>query len=340
MNEKINSINEPNKLNSSAQELTQELTNALNFKIYSSNDFPSYLPHLNAIYDDLLTQGKGFRAQLVQRVGHHLKLPHTVIHLLIQTIEFIHNASLLHDDLVDRSTLRRGKPTAWLRYTPEYAVLAGDYLLARVMVNLSQFGNLQLLSFTSQTISDLLEGEWLQDTLMKNWTVQLEKLDQVHQLKTASLFRWCLYAPFVAQNSPSAQLTEVLLEMGRLLGLLFQRSDDLLDFDVRNFEKKAVLGDLKSGYLNSFGAFLFKDLTEAQREAFQNAQNLNEIYQIIGMEYFNHHLSQFDALNKALIERFSLFGDQLSELLPVSQHALVVELKLLCQALYWRGEES
>ena len=166
-----------------------------------------------------------------------------------EPIEFIHNASLLHDDLVDRSHLRRGKTTAWLKHTPEYAVLAGDYLLARVMVNLSEFGNIKLVQFTSQTISDLLEGEWLQDSVVGDFHVTLEQLDRIHNLKTASLFKWCLRAPFIASGNYDKDLNFILTEMGTILGQLFQRSDDLLDYDIRNAEGKAILGDLKSGYL-------------------------------------------------------------------------------------------
>ena len=149
-----------------------------NLKIYDAQDFPAYLPKLNALYDDLFSHGKGFRSKLIQRLSEHLSLSSQQIHLLAQTIEFIHNASLLHDDLVDRSHLRRNKPAAWLKYTPEYAVLAGDYLLARVMVNLSRYGNLKLIQYTAEMISDLLEGEWIQDSLIEDWNVDLHQLDR------------------------------------------------------------------------------------------------------------------------------------------------------------------
>lgn len=138
----------------------------VNTKYYSEKDFPAYLPKLNKLYDDLFDGGKGFRSLLTRNVAGPLGLEEKTQLLLCQTIEFIHNASLLHDDLVDRSNLRRGKTTAWLKYTPEYAVLAGDYLLARVMTNLSSFGNIRLIQLTSQTISELLEGEWIQDSLV------------------------------------------------------------------------------------------------------------------------------------------------------------------------------
>ena len=99
-----------------------------NIKVYSSSDFPAYLPKLNQLFDDLFSHGKGFRSKLIQKLSADLKLTDDEVLLLSQTIEFIHNASLLHDDLIDRSHLRRNKPAAWLKYTPEYAVLAGDYL--------------------------------------------------------------------------------------------------------------------------------------------------------------------------------------------------------------------
>ena len=227
----------------------------MDLKVYDPKDFPKYLPKLSQLYDDLFTGGKGFRAKLIHFISSSLAIPEKTELLLAQTIEFIHNASLLHDDLIDRSHLRRGKTTAWVKYTPEYAVLAGDYLLARVMVNLSSFGNIRLVHYTAEVISDLLEGEWLQDSLIKDFSLDLSHLDRVHNLKTASLFKWCLRAPFIAQEKYEPELHTLLEEMGTILGQLFQRSDDLLDYNIRNHEGKAILGDMKSGYLNSFGEF-------------------------------------------------------------------------------------
>ena len=230
----------------------------MNLKIYDAKDFPAYLPKLNLLYDDLFSDGKGFRSKLVRMIAEPIALPEITVHLLCQTIEFIHNASLLHDDLIDRSHLRRGKTAAWTKYTPEYAVLAGDYLLARVMVNLSSHGNIKLVQYTSEIISDLLEGEWLQDSVVGDFFVSMDQLDRIHNLKTASLFKWCLRAPFMALDNNDPDLHHTLEEMGTLLGQLFQRSDDLLDYNIRNFEGKTILGDLKSGYLNSFAAYIIR----------------------------------------------------------------------------------
>lgn len=308
----------------------------MDLKVFSEGDFPNYLPKLNALYDELFGGGKYFRAKLVGRVCDNIGVDKKVTHLLSQTIEFIHNASLLHDDLIDRSTLRRGKPTAWTRFTPEYAVLAGDYLLARVMVNLSAHGNIELVKFTSQTISDLLEGEWIQDSLVGEINLDLEQLTRVHNLKTSSLFKWCLKAPFLALENYNEKLHAHLLEMGNILGILFQRSDDLLDFDVRNSEGKAVLGDLRSGYVNSFAAFLFQTLDSQTRDRLYRSKSLGEFKKIIGEDYFSQHVDKFDALNSDLVSLYGHHILQMQNSSLITNENLIADLKKLPDYLYWR----
>lgn len=306
-------------------------------KIFEKDDFPKYLPKLNDLYDELFSSGKGFRSKLILMISKHLELKDQEIHLLAQTIEFIHNASLLHDDLIDRSHLRRNKPTAWLKYSPEYAVLAGDYLLARVMVNLSRYGNLRLIQYTAEMISDLLEGEWIQDSLIEDWNVNLEQLDQVHDLKTASLFKWCLRAPFIAKENYDPHLHEVLGQMGSLLGLLFQRGDDLLDFDIRNKEKKAVLGDLKSGYLNSFGAYLSREFSSEQKLKLTQCQTLEDVKSLVGVKEFEASVMEFDRLNDQAIQLYEHLNHSLTEFLTPQEQGLLHDLKPLGQLLYYRA---
>ena len=305
-------------------------------KVYSASDFPSYLPKLNSLFDDLFADGKYFRSQLVGRIGKQLGIDSSGLQLLGQTIEFIHNASLLHDDLVDRSHLRRNKTTAWLKYTPEYAVLAGDYLLARVMVNLSTHGNMELVKYTSEMISDLLEGEWIQDSLVRDWDIEMSQLDRVHDLKTASLFKWCLKAPFLYARNFEPDLHRRLTEMGRLLGVLFQRGDDLLDFDVRNEEGKAILGDLKSGYLNSFGVFLSEPLAENIKKNFIQSQSMADVLNAMGADYFNARLAEFDVENKQLIGLYQQLVRGVRDQLSEQQKPLCDDLMKLCDLLYWR----
>ena len=303
-------------------------------------DFPKYLPKLNSLYEDLFSGGKGFRAKLIQMIAGHLQVEPESVRLLAQTIEFIHNASLLHDDLIDRAALRRSKPAAWVKYSPEYAVLAGDYLLARVMVHLSRHGNLALIQYTAEMISDLLEGEWIQDSLVQDWGVRLQELDRVHNLKTASLFKWCLRAPFIYIHNSDESLHSTLEEMGGLLGMLFQRSDDLLDFDVRNYEKKALLGDLKSGYLNSFAAFLVDGLGANERNRFKESQDLEQVYAALGKDKFEQKLREFDEVNQSLIDLYDHYCERLGSESLKSYPNLVTDLKSLAKPLYWRKVRS
>lgn len=312
----------------------------MDIKYYSERDFPIYLPKLNKLYDDLFEGGKGFRSFLTQKVARPLGHEESTIVLLCQTIEFIHNASLLHDDLIDRANLRRGKTAAWLKYTPEYAVLAGDYLLARVMSNLSNFGNIKLIQVTSQTISELLEGEWIQDSLVGDFNLTFEQLTEVHNLKTATLFRWCLCAPFIAANKGEGKVLKTLAELGTILGLLFQRSDDLLDYDIRNYEAKAILGDLKSGYLNSFGAFICEDFPIEKRLKMKSIESLGELHNLVGEDLFSSRLADFDQINQELIELYYHHLELLKAELVGEEQLVAKNLEKLPELLYWRKKPT
>ncbi len=320
---------------------TDKITSKIgSHKIYSAKDFPAYLPKLNQLYDDLFSGGKGFRSFLVSEVSAHLNLSSKVVLLLSQTIEFIHNASLLHDDLIDGALLRRGKTAAWKKYSTDYAVLAGDYLLARVMVNLSEHGNVDLIHYTAQMISDLVEGEWLQDSIIGDYYVSVDQLDRIHNSKTASLFKWCLKAPFIAAEEKNQATIVTLEEMGTILGILFQRSDDLLDFDIRNQEGKAILGDLLSGYLNSFGAFLTATMKNEDIDVLIKSKTLGEfVTHLGGPEKMEARVNEFDRQNAKLIELYHHHLVELEKQLLPEQKGMISSLRPLPDLLYWRKQK-
>lgn len=169
----------------------------------------------------------------------------------------------------------------------------------------------------------------------------LEQLDRIHNLKTASLFKWCIRAPFIAKENFDEDLHRTLEEMGTLLGQLFQRSDDLLDYDIRNDEGKAILGDLKSGYLNSFGAFVCRGKTRQEIDQIVKSQTLDEYYRHIGGKIeFDLKLREFDQMNEALILTYNHHLAHLKTLLTPEQQGLVDQLKPLTEILYWRRKPS
>lgn len=307
---------------------------SLDLKIYSPGDFPEYLPKLNQLYDQLFAGGKGFRAQLVLSISEFVGLESKTAHLLAQTVEFIHNSSLLHDDLIDKAPLRRGKTAAWVEYGPEYTVLAGDYLLARVIVNLSEHGHIGLVKITGEAISDLLEGEWLQDSIRFDENVTWDQMDRIHRLKTSSLFSWCLKAPFVFKNYDEEAI-KLLADMGDKMGALLQRSDDLLDFNIRNAEGKTFFTDIKAGYLNLFSIVLFDD-PKLRKQAFE-LDSLEQIYELVGEAKIQQTLKEFDETNQALIEEVIALGSQLQQKCDLSSDFLEF-IKAITPKLYWRGQ--
>lgn len=301
-------------------------------KIYSSSDFPQELPFLNQLYDSLFSGGKGLRSQLVVQMSEFVSLSPNEKKLLAQTVEFIHNSSLLHDDFIDQSNLRRGKTAAWKEFGPEYAVLAGDYLLARVIVNLSKQGHIELVQMTAETISDLLEGEWLQDNIRFSSSVSFEEMQKIHKKKTAALFSWCLTAPFVYKNYKSSIVNE-LNEIGQILGLLLQRSDDLLDFNIRNYENKSTFTDLKAGYMNSFSILIFD---EEWTSSIFDIRSENQFIETVGKEVIKRKLKDFDSLNQNLIDTAIKKAKSLVSLKKIDPQFLNL-ITTAAPRLYWRN---
>lgn len=294
-------------------------------------NIPEELPKMRQLYSDLFDGGKGFRAGLVMQVAESLGLPNEDGILLARCIEFIHNSSLLHDDLVDQAPLRRGKPAAWSKYNSGYAVLAGDYLLARVMKELSEKGALSLIGYTSQAILDLVEGEWLQDATHGRIDVTEEEINKIHLKKTSSLFSWCFKAPTLLLKDPGEKDQKTLYSIGELFGLLLQRSDDLLDFNIRNAEGKTYFTDIKSGYFNSFMIELTKNFSDEDKKKIFQVQSLTSFRESFDLD-FDKSLSDFDSKSlrilselKTLIDQFDSFSKEFKE-----------ELKSGAEKIYWR----
>ncbi len=262
---------------------------------------PKELPKMQQLYTDLFAGGKGFRAALVMQVAESLMIPKDQSTLLARCIEFIHNSSLLHDDFVDQAPLRRGKPAAWHEYGSGYAVLAGDYLLARVMKELSEQGSLELINYTSQAILDLVEGEWLQDATLNRIDITQEEINRIHIKKTSSLFSWCFKAPALLLKESKDEDKETLLKIGELFGLLLQRSDDLLDFNIRNFEGKTYFTDIQSGYFNSFMIEVTKDFSDEKKRKVFDFKSLEDFKTYFDTNLENE-LKSFDLKSTKILE--------------------------------------
>ena len=172
---------------------------------------------------------------------HHVRLA--------ATVEFIHTATLLHDDVVDESTQRRGRPTANLLWDNKSSVLVGDYLFARAFELMVETGSLRVLAILSRASAQIAEGEVLQLTAARDLATTEAVYLEVVRGKTAALFAAACEAGGVVADASSAQV-EALRAYGDALGVAFQIADDLLDYEGEpGTTGKAVGDDFREGKL-------------------------------------------------------------------------------------------
>jgi octaprenyl-diphosphate synthase len=148
---------------------------------------------------------------------------------LAATVEFIHTATLLHDDVVDESQQRRGRPTANLLWDNQSSVLVGDYLFARSFQLMTEPGSMRVMRILSNAAATIAEGEVLQLTAAQNLATDEEVYLQVVRGKTAALFSAATEVGGVIAGAADDQV-QALFDYGDALGIAFQIVDDLLDY--------------------------------------------------------------------------------------------------------------
>jgi octaprenyl-diphosphate synthase len=148
---------------------------------------------------------------------------------LAATVEFIHTATLLHDDVVDESSKRRGRPTANLLWDNKSSVLVGDYLFARAFQLMVEPGNLRALTILSNAAALIAEGEVLQLTAAQNLATDEDTYMKVVRGKTAALFSAATQVGPVLVGATEAQV-QAMFDFGDALGVCFQIVDDYLDY--------------------------------------------------------------------------------------------------------------
>ena len=165
-------------------------------------------------------------------------------------VEFIHTATLVHDDVIDEASLRRGRTSANARWGNNLTVLFGDYLYTKSMGIALDEGDLTILKVLSDTTLAMIEGEIIAIEKLGSLHVTREETLEITRRKTADLFAAACRIP--AHFAPAGDLiaAERLGEYGRCLGVAFQLIDDLLDY-TGNVEAvgKPVLNDLREGKL-------------------------------------------------------------------------------------------
>lgn len=209
---------------------------------------PHEIPELETLlHETVLHGGKRFRPSLCFMMGGILGVPAAEASPYARVAELMHAATLAHDDVIDEATKRRNRPTLNRLATNQKAVLTGDLLLARVVYEIAELGNLDILREGAQVLEDLVRGEWLQIDRRGRAALTRDMLEAAARKKTASLIAWCCTTP-ARLSGGSTELVERCRNFGNLVGLSFQMADDIVDFE-RDGEKPYA-NDLYEGLVN------------------------------------------------------------------------------------------
>ncbi len=203
----------------------------------------SEVPLINTVADYIIAAGgKRMRPYLLALTSRALGYTGSNHYLLGAVIEFIHTATLLHDDVVDDSDLRRGRTTANQSFGNPTAVLVGDFLYSRAFQMMVEAGNMPIMQVLANATNTIAEGEVLQLMNINDPNVDEARYLQVIRFKTAKLFEAAgEVGAILAGSSPETQAA--MAAYGRHLGTAFQLVDDALDYAGDSAELGKTVGD-------------------------------------------------------------------------------------------------
>lgn len=252
---------------------------------------------LCAILQDIFQSGgKRIRPALTLLFAKNLEISKDEkIFLIAEISELIHTASLVHDDIIDNSFLRRGKATIHSKWDKAVTVISGDFMFARAAVNLAKIGFNQITEIFANVLQELCDGEIWQ--VEHKYTTKLDYnyyYEKTYK-KTASLFEAACLAPILyLSNDTDLQLAAK--SYGKNLGMAFQIIDDILDFTTSSdVLGKPSLADLRDGQIN---LPILISLEAASRQDFELLTN--------SITNLNSNKDDLDSLNQvySLIQKY------------------------------------
>ena len=229
-------------------------------------------PRLAELLSYTLKGGKGIRPALTLLSGKFYHYNPDLLLPMATAVELMHTATLVHDDAIDNSAVRRGRPTINRLWGEDRAVLLGDYLFAKAGEFAAITGNLQVIRLFAQTIQIISSGEISQTFDAFNLEQTRDHYLQRISSKTASLFSLATESGAILSQAPEESI-QILREYGYNLGIAFQIVDDILDFVGTEEEMgKPVGSDLAQGTLTLPAMLLLEHYPEGNpvKELFNN----------------------------------------------------------------------
>ncbi|MBI1890011.1 MAG: octaprenyl diphosphate synthase [Burkholderiales bacterium] len=226
----------------------------------------SEVPLVNQIAEYIISAGgKRIRPMLVLLLAQAYGYRGTAHHTLAAVVEFIHTATLLHDDVVDESSLRRGRETANALFGNAASVLVGDFVYSRAFQMMVSVGDMRIMQILADATNVIAEGEVLQLLNMHDPDVTEARYLQVIRSKTAKLFEAAAQLGALVAGA-SDKAIENAAEFGRSIGTAFQLIDDVLDYSGNASEiGKNVGDDLREGKSTLPLIYLLQHGTPEQR---------------------------------------------------------------------------
>jgi len=267
----------------------------------------------------ILAGGKRLRPVLLLLMAGALGYKGTDHHKLAAVIEFIHTATLLHDDVVDDSNLRRGRPTANAMFGNPASVLVGDFLYSRAFQMMVECNDLRILDLVAEATNVIAEGEVMQLMNMHDASLDTEGYLRVIRSKTAKLFEASTRLPAILVKS-SAHIEAACAQYGQALGTAFQVIDDVLDYDGDASVMGKNLGDdLREGKATLPLIVAMKQGNASQRAVIQNAIEQGDVAALSDIAQIVHETGAMQATRDAASAEAQVALNAL-ETLPASSY--------------------
>ncbi len=286
------------------------------------------LQSFGKLYDSALSQRDGILGKICEGISQNKgKLMRPILLMLVAkewgrveepalhaaiTMELLHNATLVHDDIVDESDERRGKPSMRSLFGNKAAVLAGDYLLSSALEHASLTGNITVVHNVSLLGKELSEGEILQLFNTRFRDLSEDTYFEIIRLKTATFFATAARLGAIVNNAGDEMINQ-MSRLGEVIGLCFQIRDDIFDYYDNTNIGKPTGADMAEGKLTLPALYAINSTQDAAMLAIaakvkQGTASKQEIADLVeftkqhgGIDYAQDYMARLSAEAKSLI---------------------------------------
>ncbi|MGA1714814.1 MAG: polyprenyl synthetase family protein [Methylophilaceae bacterium] len=241
----------------------------------------SDVPLINQVSKHIIEGGgKRMRPQCLINLAGMVGGVKDIHYQLAAIIEFIHTATLLHDDVVDESEQRRHSQTANVRFGNSASILVGDFIYSRSFQMMVELNNIEIMDVLAYTTNKIAEGEVLQLINKHNVELSDDQYNEIIQSKTGVLFEACGKLASIGNQCTPHQKNR-LAQIGRIYGHIYQLVDDLLDYSGEaNIVGKNLGDDLKDGKMTLPLLIAYRNASQNDQEIIKKAINQGDVSQL------------------------------------------------------------